>query len=413
MPSLIEPELFAMNRLLSLPLFFLAAVALPAAAQMLPDRLSLHPEHIAADADFLIKIEDYWPNGCGGELSVDVQTDVIRILARSAQAPGPIACTEALLPFTRLINPRDHAPQGLRWADLVKVEYRLDTGTGPELRESESFAPSDEPNPPAAVETGTWSTPLLANAAMFIDQQESLLTAALFDYDSEGRASWHYAGAMLNGNVYIAPMQRYGEVECVTTPCPRALPVETGGVRMLIDARSRMWVEFDDVLADAPSAGAIEYNRLDFQRSPELVNAELPAPDLVGRWVGGVAATFSARGEPLPAALGQWDVVYGGYDNLSGTPRVFYHAYPAPLMTADGRPPSQPLAWRVECVDLRPVDGPLHCAIANYPHPQGDCMVSFEFEAAGHSQVNAKADCGVPSASFGADFNLFRLPPGS
>lgn len=403
-----------MNRLLSLPLCFLAVATLPASAQMLPDRLSLHPQHIAADAAFLIKIEDYWPNGCGGELSVEVQADSILILGRSAQFSEPRACTEALLPFTRLINPRDYAPQGLRWANLVKVEYRLDTGTGPELRESESFVVSDEPNAPAAAEIGTWSTPLLANAAMFIDQQDSLLTAALFDYDSDGRASWHYAGGMLNGNVYIAPMQRYGLVECVTTPCPRAAPVQTGSVRMLIDARSRMWVEFDNVLANAPIAGAIEYTRLDFQRSPELAAAELPAPDLVGRWVGGVAATFGPRGEPLPAAVSQWDVVYGGYDNSeSGLQRVFYHAYPAPLFTADGRPPSQPLAWRVECVDLRPADGPLHCVIGDYPHPQGSCTVSFEFEAAGHSQVNAKADCGVPSASFGADFNLFRLPPGS
>lgn len=402
-----------MNRLLSLPLCVLAVAALPAAAQMLPDRLSLHPEHVAADADFLIKVEDAWPNGCGGELSVEVMADTIRILARAAQLPQPVACTEALQPFTRLINPRDHAPQGLRWADRVKVEYRMDVGSGPELRESESLVPSDQPNPPAAVEIGTWTTSLLDNSAMLIDQQEGLLTAALFDYDSQGRASWHYTGGMLNGNTYIAPMQRYGLVECVTTPCPRAAPVQSGGVRMLVDGRSRMWVEFDDVLASSPSASAIEYTRLDFRRSPELENVRLPAPDLIGHWLGGVAASVGPRGESLPAALGQWNVVYGGYDNTGGLARVVYNAYAAPLQPIDGRPPSTPLAWRVECTDLRPVDGPMHCMIDNYPHPQGSCTVSFAFDAAGHSQLDAEAECAGGSGEFSSGFNLFRLPPGS
>jgi hypothetical protein len=415
-PFLLEPETFAMTRLLSLPTLLFApwflAVATPATAQMLADRISLHPEHIAADAPFLILVEDYWPNGCGGELQVEVRADSIEILARTARFSEPRACTEALQPFTRLINPRDFAPQGFRFAAAVKVNYRFDAGSGTELRESEDLVFSELGNAPAAAEIGTWTTPLLENSGLFIDQQGDLLTAALFDYDAQGRASWHYTGAFVNGNVLIGPMQRYGQAVCVTTPCPRALPVGTGQVRMLIDGRSRIWVEYDNVLAAGLPSGAIEYRRLDFVRNPELEGVGLDAPDLVGRWIGGVSAASNARGEPVPAALGQWELLYGGYDNQSGLPQLYFHAYAAPFQVVDGRPPAAPLAYRVECSDKRPVDGPVECVIESFPHPLGACRISFAFEAAGYSQINAKAECGSPNAEFGANFHLFRLPPG-
>ncbi|WP_395792535.1 hypothetical protein [Aquimonas sp.] len=383
-------------------------LAFQAQAQMLSQRMSVHPENIAPEADFLVLVEDNWPDGCGGEVRVTAQASVIDIVAEAARPPLGTACTQALAPFQRLIEPRAELARGSQFAASVKINYWYDIGSGPTLVESVVVVFNDKGNSPKQVDTGTWSTPSLGNSGLFIDQQSGLLTAALFDYGRDGNATWHYTGGWVNGNTFVGPISRYSTVVCVTAPCPRALPMAVGRVRMLLDARSRMLVEFVDVLPPAAAGGGLEYRRLDFERSDSLANASLDIPDLTGHWMGGVASAAAADSSPIPGEVKEWWIAYGGRDDEGGITREFFHAYAEPLGPADGRPPATPLVFRIECADLRVVDGPVECGIHDYPHSVGACVVSFGFDSAGQAQLSAKAECNG-SRSFAAGFHLFRV----
>jgi len=399
-----------MKILIPLALTLSLAISGATSAQALDQHISLHPQHIARDANFLILLEDTWPDGCGGRVTVTAQANLIDVLAVAAGPEANRPCTQALVPFKELIEPRLALAQGVEFAATVRVEYRFDSGGGAQLIQSEALVFSDAANAAIEVDTGTWSTPALENSGLFIDEQDGLLTAALFDYSGEGRSTWFYTGSMSNGSVFIAPIFSYSTVVCVAAPCPRAVPTSEGRVRMLMLDRSRMLVYFDDVLADSAGGEVLDYRRLDFERSEALVEVDLKVPDLIGHWVGGVSGSLGTEhAERSAGEFGEWWIHYSGSPLVSGLTEHVFAAYsqPLPPPVPNAIPPAP--AFSIVCADRTAADGRKECLVEGFPHPSGGCSASFPFDAAGTARLSAAADCGDSGRAFTTEFHLFKL----
>lgn len=373
-----------------------------AAAQLQRDSLSVHPAAPQRDGPWLILLQDYWPTGCGGTVDTRVSADSIEIIARQSQADF---CTAVVLPFQQLINPQDLAGRDFRFDPSVTVNYRYDDGQGTQLRDSTQFSFGADDNRPVQVQTGSWVAAGLESSGLFIDQQGEVLTAALLDYDTDGRASWYYSAGKVDGSVYVADMQSYAEIVCVTEPCSRAAPNHGGRINMLLRDENEVLVSFDGVLQSTRVAhqAVYAYQRLDFQRSPELADicCGTPPPDLVGIWVGGVEGN-AQRPDDFRSLV----IKYAGIDLSSGLERHHFDVYPADLSA--GIDPSLAL-FGISCGDERPVDGPISCSLQDYRYGELSCEASFGYAAVGVERVRVAAVCTGGDMPFESRFHLFRL----
>lgn len=360
------------------------------------DALRVYPEQPRKDGALLLLIVDEWSNGCGGEIRTTVTADLIEIAALPSQAE---LCTQVVTPFFDLIDPRERAGADADFADEVTVNYLFDG----ELRASRTIRFGSESGPAERFQTGSWTNATLANHGLFIDQQGDVLTAALLDYDADGKATWYYAAGKVEGQVFSADMVRYGEIVCVTAPCPRAAPVRQGRVNLL-------WFDSDVLIAGF--SGVLEsglgqvfnqhvYQRLDLYRSPELPQpspGELPLPDLIGNWLGGVQGD-GARADDFRALV----VKYGGLDLSGATDAHYFDVYPG---AGAGGDPGQ-VEFRIRCAGG--VSGTAECSLENYRSSGADCAASFAYSAVGVDRVRTSVQCSSDTLSFNSLFQLFRL----
>ncbi|MEZ5442898.1 MAG: hypothetical protein R3F15_15600 [Lysobacterales bacterium] len=248
------------------------------------DPLQVFPDQLHREGPLLILLTDEWPDGCGGRVDVVVSAAAIDLLATSTTAE---VCIDSLASLYELIDPLAETP-GLVLNDTVTLRYQMNG----ELRHSRELSFSDQSNHTIKLQTGSWASNL-ENHGLFLDRQGDVLTAALLDYDADGRAAWSYAVGRIDGNAYSADMVRYGEIECVTTPCSRAAPVLTGRINLVFTFENLLIASYDSVI-ESPLAqlyGTMQYRRLDFQRSanlPPLDPNRVSVPDLEGVWLAGV-----------------------------------------------------------------------------------------------------------------------------
>lgn len=360
------------------------------------DSLRVYPEQPRKDGPLLLLVVDEWSNGCGGEIRATVSADQIEIAAQPSQAE---LCTQVITPFFDLIDPRERSDAEIDFADEVTVNYRFDG----ELRASQTIRFGTEITPAERFQTGSWTNGTLANHGLFIDQQGDVLTAALLDYDADGKATWYYAAGKVEGPVFSADMVRYGEIVCVTAPCPRAAPVRQGRVNLL-------WFDTDVLIADFSNVlesglGQVYnqhvYQRLDLYRSPELPQpapGELPLPDLVGNWLGGVQGD-GARADDFRAFV----IKYGGLDLSGAADAHYFDVYPG---QGDGADPGQ-VEFRIRCAGG--IVGSAECSLENYRSSGADCAANFAFSAVGVDRVRTSVQCSSDTLSFNSLFQLFRL----
>jgi hypothetical protein len=164
---------------------------------ILPDRMIIHPYYPSSNGPFLVEIRDEWPNACGGTVSVQVSAERVQILAR--ETVGPV-CAQVITPFRALINVREQAPEGTVFGSHVLVRYDYSNGQTQQSRQVRDVSFDEFTLDQIVLQSGSWVTPELESSGLFIDQQGDLLTAALFDYDENGRASWHYGVGRVDQN---------------------------------------------------------------------------------------------------------------------------------------------------------------------------------------------------------------------
>ncbi|MCB1607202.1 MAG: hypothetical protein KDI71_09535 [Xanthomonadales bacterium] len=372
-------------------------------AQLAYQPISVYPANLNPDAPFLILVEDSWIDGCGGSVALRVSPGIIEVEATLASPILGRVCTAVLVPFKRLINPRDLVGEDFEFADSVSVNYLVNNGNGPELRYTRQISFGAGTNPATRAQAGGWVTPELASSGLFIDQQGEILSAALFDYGDDNLGNWYYAAGPVNGNVFVGDMSAFGLIQCITQPCERAAPVSNGRINILLRGANEAIVEFSQI--EFPGSvlqsgeDAVVYHRLDFTRSPGLpsdpLDGDLALPDLVGSWVGGMAS----------ADLGVDDfrtlrVSYAGFDNSHG---VAGHRFDVFNGNATAGDPS----FQIYCADLRPVDGNVGCSLQGYRFgsDQGsECTAEFRFADVGEERLRASAVCGGSAL----EFELYR-----
>ncbi len=366
-------------------------------AQLLFEPVTVHPAAVNRDAPWLILIDDSWADGCGGTVQTRVSPQLIEIEGTLSSPMLGQVCTAALVPFKQLINPADLVPQGFVFADNVTINYLVDNGNGAQLRYSRQMQFSSQPNQTVRAQPGGWTTGLLQSSGLFIDQQGGILSAALFDYGTDNLASWHYAAGPVNGSVFVADLSTFGLINCVTAPCDRAAPVADGKIYMLLRGANEAIVSYRQIPFPGSvvndSDDAVVYHRLDFRRSAQLpldpIDGDLPLPDLVGQWVGGM----------VNADLGVDDfrsmrIEYAGFDDSRGVRSYRYNVFPAAI----GEP-----SFQIDCADNRPLDGPVGCSLQGYRYGSGQgvaCDAFFEFAAVAEESVRAAAQCGDTTLAF-------------
>lgn len=394
-----------MNRLLILlPLLFLSVLV---QAQPIVGNFTVHPPNVTRDAPFLILVEDAWADGCGGRVEASVDATTIEIVATLASPILGRVCTSVVTPFKQLINPRSVAGAGIEFADAVTINYLVNNGNGAELRSTGQINFSVAPNLPALIQTGGWTTSKLESSGLFIDQQDGILSAALFDYGADNEASWYYAAGAVNGNVYVGAMQRFGLINCVTQPCPRAAPIAGGTINVLLKDANEILVgyegiEFPSGLFDG-NAEAMLYKRLDFARSPSLPVDPGPGnellPDLVGDWVGGIGGE-GARVDDFRALT----IVYSGLDDSTGVSSHVFEAYRSAEFNAGNAVPE----FLLVCGDLGPVLSGVHCRLEGYVYGGQVCISEFGYAAVGERRLATAAVCGLDVDPVQTRFELYR-----
>ena len=381
---------------------FLLSLLLPTAAtaQLLAEFVSAHPERITPDGAFLLLIKDRWTDGCRGTVEVDVTEQRVEVTGILASPSLQTACTQAVVPFEEIVNVRSIAPD-VRFADPVTVSYRFDAGSGAEERMTINVSVDDAPLPGTTVQNGSWVTESLESSGLFIDQQGEILTAFLAEYTTDGLPVWHYASGRVEGSAFSAPMQRFSEIECVTSPCSRVALDREGRIDMVLLGRDALTVDYEGVLEGRGAAieDALAYERLRFTRSEELEDLPLRVPDLVGEWVAGVHRGAGTSGAYLSVRI-DLDRVN---DATGATPAVVFVATDLGSLDAEPAP-----TFEIVCADNRAFDGFESCQVVGFPSSGGSCAASFLFREVGVDRVSARASCeGDPG--FDSRFDLFRL----
>ena len=359
-------------------------------------QLAVHPAQVRQNGPWLISVQGEWPNGCGGEIRTQVSASSIDITA--VPATGVDICTQVVLPFFELVNPRASSAE-VDFGDSVTVNYRYDG----ELRGSIEVPFSESAAPAERFRTGSWVTSI-ANHGLFIDQQNDVLTAALFDYDADGQAVWYYAAGKVEGDVYIADMVRYGEIVCVTAPCERVAPVRQGRIELLLTDTDEIHARLVDVLESPRVVGAdhLVYRQLDLSRSADLPQpgpGEPALPDLVGEWLGGVQGD-GAREDDFQTQV----IKYSGLD-LGGA--VDTHVFSA-FAAGEGVPDPAPLLYRIRC-DVGQPGAAARCQLEGYQSLGASCAAEFGYSAVGVDRVRSAVHCSSADADYDSVFHLFRL----
>lgn len=389
--------------LVGFPLLFLASLA---QAQLSFDPVTVHPPNVGLESPFLVLIEDAWADGCGGSVETRVDANTIEIVGTLASPILGRVCTSVITPFKQLVNPRSVAGERVDFADTITINYLVNNGNGPQLRFTRQLSFDESNNQPMRVQTGSWTTSKLGSSGLFIDQQGGTLSAALLDYGVDNLASWYYSAGAVNGNVYIAEMASFGLINCVTTPCPRAAPVDQGSVNVLLRGANEMLVGFEGIAFPSSflegNTEAIVYARLDFARSPGLPADDGHGnllPDLAGDWVGGVGGAGLSADD-----FRALTIVYAGADETPGLERHTFEAY----LTAEASIGNVEPEFLLVCEDLRPVDGAVGCRLEGYRYAQQVCNSFFPYAAVAEERVVADAMCGVTADVIETKFELYR-----
>lgn len=377
---------------------------LPAAApaQLAFDPIEVHPVFVSEDGPFLILVRDRWTDGCGGAVKTTVSSDTIDVVSTLTSPTIDAICPAVVVPFEKIVDPRAVAPD-VTFASTVTVRYFFDAGNGPELVATRlAELATDATNPTAEVGSGGWITPGLARSGLFVDQQGSILSAMLSDYDENGLGRWHYTAGTVDGTAFVGTFERYSEIQCVTAPCDRAAPDGQGRVAMILRDRDELIVQYDGVLAppEGREHDAYRYQHLRFERSPALAELDLAIPDLEGRWVAGVRGLVD-RADSFRSVAIRFDRV----ENEGSIPAYVYRA--------TALAPSDTLAspdFEIVCKDDRPVDGIRACTVMDFESPGGACFAPIPFEAVAYDRVSVPASCD-PTFIFETTFELFRLDP--
>jgi hypothetical protein len=378
----------------------LASVLLShASAGQLFDPITVHPAEPQRGQPVLIKVESFWPSGCGGSISVEAAANRVDVVLDSGQ-PSDRLCTSVIVPIVELINPADFLPNGARLSDEVEVRLlrRNSSNSAPEKIDEDRI--SFTANAPKAkrLPTGSFSSAELETSGLFLDQQDSMLSTLLSDYDTQGKASWRFGAGSMHGDVYVGSLPRYQQVQCITAPCPRAAPADDAKINVLVLNPNELVVSYRNALSPGLRS-TYRYQRLVFNRAAELPNVSAEdgwVPDLGGTWLIGVLGTSSSNAE-----LRRFEVKYlGAVDNDSGLNRRTFFAQSGQSRSDN---------FSIVCTDARPVDGIIDCRIESFLAQLGTCETSFEPVDVAADQVRATANCGKDNASVETEFFMQRL----
>ena len=359
-----------------------------------PVPFQIFPDQVHRDGPLLILLADTWPSGCGGTVSVETTAEVIELIATSASSDF---CPAAVTTLYELIDPLV-SNEGVRLADTVTVNYRLDG----EFRFSRQLSFAEQPNTTVKLQTGSWGSEL-ANHGLFLDRQGDVLTAAMFDYDSEGQATWYYAVGRIDGTAYSADLIRYAEIQCVAAPCSRAAPQRMGRINLIFPYENLLVGSYLDAL-ESPLAqlyGTMSYQRLQFDRSAGLPPGEFccqTIPDLAGVWLGGIPGDGA-----LADDLGILTIRYAGPDSLGGdNGRYLFEAF-AGQFDAGQEPTVDDFRFALTC------GAPDYlCRMAGAVRQDAACQVEFHHSDVGVDRVNVPALCDTDSGQVASRFMLYR-----
>ncbi len=260
------------------------------AQQPAQDVLQVHPAQLSRTQPFLIEINHYWPDLCGGRFETQVSTSSIDITAISISSFGAV-CAAAIQPFTRLFNAQTLMEEPIEFDETVRLRfYQQIADVPPRLISERLVIFSEQPNAPAHIQSGSWISTDLQNSGLFIDQQDSLITAGLMDFNQQGDPMWAFSAGSLNGNVLIATMHQYVEHEVCTIggDCTRATPVNQGQILLLMRNYNEIVVQYENVLSSTliDNESAKIYQRLNLVRPSQLPDFNgQPAPNLLGQWI--------------------------------------------------------------------------------------------------------------------------------
>lgn len=353
---------------------------------MLAPTLEVYPAHVTKGEGFLISLNGYWPNSCGGRFYTEIVNDRMIFTADPVSRTSRISCAEIIVPFNELINPEDMVENDFVFADTVTVEYHMYRINGEKEKVGETeLIFSDIPNKNASIESGYWVTDKLSYSSLTIDQQSNMISTTLSDYDIDGNPVWFFSSGTMNGNTYIGEITRYTtNVACIPAQsCPRAIAEQTGHIYILVNDNNDLTVKatglkdsqfFEDYTA--------RYRRNVLSVNPLLPQNQIDLPDLTGRWIVGFESDTS-RSE-----YNQYIIEYTGVDDSNQNAVEKYLFSAKPVNTVDTN-----MNFSIECADYRILDGDLSCSINNITYLQSACIVNIPFSAVGNRKVDVS---GVP-----------------
>ncbi|WP_395376597.1 hypothetical protein [Marinicella sp. W31] len=351
------------------------------------DPLTIHPQNIRAGQEFLIHINSSWNNGCRGEVIAEVTADVIDLTADPFGRVAGAVCTQEIVPFHDLINPYDLVNDDFRFADNVTVNFSfIGDDDQKRLVTSKTIGFSDELNSIKSAESGFWVSHELAYSSLTMDQQQDMLSLALSDFEQDGESVWYFAAGPVNGNIFSGVMYSYNSnIVCVTEPCPRAAIAKNGRVYMLINERNEVIAKYIGLLDQGLFGTDLTtvYQRLELQPNPELPKDPVAVPDLTGAWVAGVESDTDI------AEFAKYTISYGG-ESIDTSGLISYVFSASITNSVSTRIEAD---FTISCVDQRPLDGPLDCAVNNMQFKNSSCAIRFPFESVANNAVSATADC--------------------
>lgn len=381
-------------RILMMSMMFSGA----AAAGIRFDPVRVFPESPQRGQPILLLLQSNWPDGCGGTIETKVNVDRIDVIAKPRRDPG-VGCTQALVPFTELINPAESLPAGRSFADRVEVRYFVQNADGQnQIFDEDIISFGAVPPIKAALLSGSFSSKSLELSGLFLDQQEGVISTLLSDYNERGESSWRFGAGRLHGNVYVGDLTSYRQIVCVRAPCPRAAPDSTGTISLVVLNQNELVVRFQRSL-EPELDGTYSYQRMVFTRAPTLPGAEQEEswlPDLVGEWLVGVTGNQQEN-----ASFKRYRIQYIG--RLLVNARQFDRRYSAVSVTN----PSD--FFEINCSDARPVDGIIGCEISDFSALGRRCDVNFEPNSVALGQLKVPATCTKAAEAIETEFLMQRL----
>jgi hypothetical protein len=362
------------------------------------DPVRVFPEAPQRGQPVLLLVESMWPNGCGGKLETQVFADRIEIILKPNRDPA-VVCTQALVPFTELINPAQLLPANVAFVDRVFVRYSVQSdGASNQLMDEDVINFGATVPAKTALISGSFSSKSLALSGLFLDQQEGVISTLLSDYDERGSSSWRFGAGVLHGNVYVGDLTSYQQIVCIRAPCPRAAPNSTGKISLLVLNQNEVIARYQDALTPELD-GTYRYERMVFTRSPVLPGPQQEEswlPDLVGEWLVGVTGNQREN-----AVFKRYRIQYLG--RLLVDSRSFDRRYSAVSVTDTND------FFEINCSDARPVDGIIGCTLRDFPALARRCDASFEPSSLALGQLRIPATCARAGDVLETEFLMQRL----